>query len=226
MVEVYATPALQKYSEFFFTMFFPYLDPKKKEEINSFRHIEDAIRCMAGEWLTRSIISEKLHKNLFEIKIKKDENGKPYIAASSGLHFNMSHSGEWAICAFSAMPVGIDTELMLTIDFEIAKDSFTKNEYTLLTSLPSENEKHDFFYNIWTLKESYLKAVGIGLSKRPNSFEIEMNGNQIHIKGDEADGYNFRQYCHDHRYKISVCSREKLFNPKVFVRIPELTNTL
>ena len=80
-----------------------------------------------------------------------------------GLHFNISHSGEWVVCAMSAdHDLGIDTEYMnpdLTwSDFD---DIFTKDEWQQV----GQNTAN--FYHLWTQKEAILKIAGTGFSVHP-----------------------------------------------------------
>ncbi|MEI7662024.1 MAG: 4'-phosphopantetheinyl transferase superfamily protein [Bacteroidota bacterium] len=222
MVETYATPAGRMYEMFYFDRMYPYLNSERREHINSFLHAEDAIRSLAGDWLARIVLSEKLHLNFSEILIDHDENGKPFYNASSGIHFNISHSGDWSVCAVSELPVGIDIEMVQPIDLSIARDCLTENEFETMTDFTVRKEQLDYFYTIWTIKESYLKAVGSGFSKAPYSFGTELNNHQIRLNGDVERGYCFRQYNFDNDgYRLCACSLETQFSNKIKIRIPE-----
>ncbi len=71
------------------------------------------------------------------------------------------------------MPVGVDIEKIRPIDFAIAERFFTASEYRLLMDT-AEQERLQLFYTLWTLKESYIKFVGKGLSIPLDSFAIEL----------------------------------------------------
>jgi len=221
MVEIYAAQATREYEMFYFDRMYPYINSERREHINSSFHIEDALRSLAGEWLARLVLSEKLHLNLFEIMIDYSKNGKPIYNSPSGLHINISHSGDWSVCAVSALPVGIDIEMMQPIDLSVAKDCFTENEFENLCRFADENQQLDYFYTIWTIKESYLKAIGSGLSKAPDSFGVELNDKQIRVIGDVEKGYSFNQYNLDNGYKLCACSLESQFNNNIKICIPE-----
>jgi 4'-phosphopantetheinyl transferase len=192
MVDIYAAQAGREYEMFYFNRIYPYISSERRERIDSFLHVEDALRSLAGEWLTRLGLSEKLHLNMFEIRIDDGKNGKPFYNSPSGHHFNSSHSGDWSVCAVSGLPVGIDIEMVQPIDLSIAKDCFTENECKTMNSFADSTEQLNYFYNIWTIKESYLKAIGSGLSKSPDSFGAEINNNHILLTGDVERGYCFR----------------------------------
>ena len=221
MVEVYAARASKAYEAFYFDKVYPFLNTRRRNRIDSFLHVEDALRSLAGDWLARSVLSEKLHLNFSEILIDHDENGKPFYNSSSGIHFNISHSGDWSVCAVSELPVGIDIEMVQPIDLSIAKDCFTENEFKTMTGFADKTEQLDYFYTIWTIKESYLKAIGSGFSKAPDSFGVAINNNQILLTGDVESGYYFRQYNFDNGYRLSACSLETQFSNDIKIRIPE-----
>ncbi len=221
MVEVYAARASKAYEEFYFDKVYPFLNTQRGNRIDSFLHVEDALRSLAGEWLTRLVLSEKLHMNFSEILIEQDKNGKPFYYAPSGIHFNISHSGDWSVCALSELPIGIDIEMVQPIDLSIAKDCFTENEFERMTGFADKNEQLDYFYTIWTIKESYLKAIGSGFSKAPDSFGAEIINDQILLTGDIEAGYCFRKYNFEHGYKLCVCSLEKRFSQQVKIYIPQ-----
>jgi len=221
MVEIYAVQATKEYKTFYFDRMYPYINSERRKHINSFLHIEDALRSLAGEWLTRSVLSEKLHLDLYEIMIDYGKNGKPFYNSTSGPHFNISHSGNWSVCAVSALPVGVDVEMSQPIDLDIARDCFTEKEFKTMTCIADKAEQLDYFYTIWTIKESYLKAIGAGFSIAPDSFGASMNNHQILLTGDVERGYSLKQYDFDNGYKLCACSLDTQFSNDIKIRIPE-----
>lgn len=221
MVEIYAAQATREHEIFYFDRVFPYINSERRKRINSFYHVEDALRSLAGEWLARLILSEKLHMNLFEIMIDYDKNRKPFFNSPSGLHFNISHSGDWSVCAVSTLPVGVDIERIQPLDVNIAKNVFTESEFERMTDFADKAEQLNYFYQIWTIKESYLKTLGLGFSKTPDSFGADIDNNQIRLTGNIERGYYFRQYNFDKNYSLCACSLEKQFSNKIKIRIPK-----
>lgn len=221
MVEIYAAPASREYEMFYFDRIFPYLNSERKKYINSFLHVEDTLRSLAGEWLTRFVLTGKLHLNLFEIKIDYGKNGKPYFNSASGLHFNISHSEDWSVCAVSALPVGIDIEMKKNIDINFAKDYFTEIEFETMKSFTDKSEQLDYFYTIWTVKESYLKTLGSGFSIAPDSFEADIKNSQILLTGDVERGYAFKLFDFDTCYRLCVCSLETQFIDNIKICKPK-----
>ena len=102
---------------------------------------------------------------------------KPYLANISDIHFNISHSGNFVVCALSDKTVGIDIEQVKPVELKIAKRFFSAGEYEFIAA--KADNKTLAFYKIWTMKESYVKWEGKGLSMPLKSFnvlELEQQG--------------------------------------------------
>ncbi|WP_373293886.1 4'-phosphopantetheinyl transferase family protein [Paenibacillus albidus] len=69
-----------------------------------------------------------------------------------------------------------------------------------------ETDQKTFFSILWTLKESYIKAKGMGLSLPLNSFSFTFHSDQSIALSPIEEGYFFRQYELDYGYKLSACS--------------------
>ena len=101
--------------------------------------------------------------------------GKPWLPDRPGLHFSLSHSGTWVLCALSDAELGCDVEGPRRFDPALARRFFHPDETAWLLSLPPR-EQDAAFLRLWTLKESYLKAVGLGLSLPLDAFRILPEG--------------------------------------------------
>lgn len=135
---------------------------KKKERILRFHMFEDAQRSLLGDILARYAICKRLGVKNKDLSFGENEYGKPVLIAPLRIHYNISHSGDWVVCAVDDNPVGIDVEVIKPIDFKIAERFFSRDEYLALMSQPEEI-RLKYFYIVWTLKESYIKAEGKGL---------------------------------------------------------------
>ena len=82
----------------------------------------------------------------------------------------------------------------------------------------AEPNRLSLFYELWTLKESYLKALGSGLTASMRSFTIRRDGQGFYAESEgQRLPFFFRQYALDNRYKLAVCSREPVFSEYVQV---------
>ncbi len=126
------------------------------------------------------------------------EGGKPYLPDNPKLHFNLSHSGAYVCCAVSGEPVGVDIQQITEVKEGMAERFFTEKDKQRLSALRGE-EKKQLFFRMWSIKESYLKLTGKGITAGLDSFEIDWKGNKILDGGTEAacyEEYNcLPQYC-------------------------------
>ncbi len=97
--------------------------------------------------------------------------GKPRVARGQGAHFNISHCGGLVACAVSAfVEVGVDIEpLDPAAPLELARSHFAAAEARWLAGLPPA-ERAEAFLRLWTLKEAYIKATGLGLAQSLQDF--------------------------------------------------------
>jgi 4'-phosphopantetheinyl transferase len=161
-----------------------------------------------------------------ELQIKRSEKGKPEIPGFQSVHFNISHSGKWVVAAQSNMDVGIDIENIRAPQYRIAERFFSGTELKALNLLEGD-EKRNYFFDLWTLKESYLKMLGKGLTQSLGSFTMKKSDDGFVLlqNGREDITTYFYQPSLDQDYKLSVCSRSPVFNRKVsLIKIDELLN--
>ena len=123
----------------------------------------------AGLLLNAALAAEGLKAG----EICVSEYGKPYFPGLPDFHFSLSHSGERVLCAVSPQPVGCDIEKPRGYDPHLAQRFFHPDESAWLLSLPAEEQPAAFF-RLWTCKESFIKALGLGLSLPLDSFAVRL----------------------------------------------------
>jgi phosphopantetheine--protein transferase-like protein len=129
------------------------------------------LSCHTGEdssdAFKRRILSRYCGLAPDEIVFTYGPQGKPSVVNSlKPCAFSVSHSGDWILCGVSGgAPVGVDIECMdrQRDTMRLAQRFYTAGEFSALESLPSE-ERSDHFYDLWTLKESAVKARGEALA--------------------------------------------------------------
>lgn len=192
---------------------------EKKERISRFHRFEDAQRTLLGDVLARYAICKRLGIRNRDLVFGTNEYGKPILHEPNGIHFNISHSGDWVVCAVDDSTVGIDIEMIKPIDFKIAERFFSRDEYISLIN-QSEEMKLKYFYMIWTLKESYIKTEGKGLSIPLDSFTIRMEGNNINVIVDnEIREFYFFQSFLDSDTVYAVCTLNSNTNESIYWNI-------
>lgn len=147
------------------------IDPRRAARLERLHRDEDFQRGVVGGVLVSHLVRRAAHGVQEILQFGTGEFGKPYLLGHPGLHFNLSHSGGWVVCAVSSSPVGIDVEEIRPVDFDIARRFFSRSEYDdLMQREPAD--RLDRFYNLWTVKESYVKMNGHGLSQPLDAFEV------------------------------------------------------
>ncbi len=104
------------------------------------------------------------------------EHGKPALAEHPELHFNLSHSDTLVACAMGNKPVGVDVQHLVKLRQGLVRYTMSDEEIAKLETMGSSQEKSLFFTQLWTLKESYVKATGTGLSHEFPAFDIDPSG--------------------------------------------------
>lgn len=195
-----------------------YVSNTKKERINRYLIRSAAQQSLISDVLVRSIIHEQLNLKNSEIQFEQNTYGKPYLKGFEEFHFNVSHSGEWVVCAVSDSVVGVDVEKIKPTDYNISKRFFTEDENEYLICMKGQ-QKLDSFYDLWTLKESYIKAIGKGLHMSLTDFSIVIYNGFIYLKHQiENQFYNFKQFSIDMGYKLSVCLGNEFTNEQLSVQ--------
>lgn len=219
-MDIYAVNIINKLNVGLYEIFLSFIDENKKLKINKFKNNDDKIRTLVGDILIRSIICNRLHIFNKEIEYEYNSYGKPNLKNNKGFYFNISHSGIWVVAVVDYRPVGIDIEKVSTIDYtSIARRFFKNDEYRWLLA-QKKNKRLEDFYKLWTLKESYIKMVGTGLTMPLNSFSIIFdNSRDIHltVNNDFARNSYFKTYIIDREYMIAVCSENDNFASRVHI---------
>lgn len=218
MLDIYAINQKTKLNSEKFNSLMSYVSKERNRKILQFLKWEDAQRSLIAELMVRSIAWYKLGVDNDRIYFEKNEYGKPYLRNYHNFHFNISHSGEWVVCAVSIFPVGIDIERIKSIDLQIAERYFSKEEYSYLMEIEDE-KKEERFFELWTLKESYIKAIGMGLSLPFNSFTILAYENDTYyLKSSSISNFKFKQYFIDKNYKLNVCYSDQIEKDRLKVQ--------
>lgn len=143
------------------------------------RHHDAFVAARAG---LRKTLSRYLGAPPEAIEIAYGVAGKPELSgplAADGPAFNLSHSGDWAVCAVGRRgPLGVDIELLRPLKNAagLARRYFAPAEVAAWESLAElgEAELLAAFFRCWTRKEAYLKALGDGLRAPLDSFVVSL----------------------------------------------------
>lgn len=179
------------------------LSPARQQKIDRFIFPKDKnLSLAAGLLLQAGLADYGLREQ--ELIIAHTENGKPYLPEYPDLFFNIAHSENLAVCAFSRQEIGVDVEKVTAIDLAIAKQFFYGSEYQAIIASDCPEET---FFDYWVLKESYMKATGRGFALPLEAFWMAFeNEDEIRVYQDGILlPYGFYQTTVYETYKLAVC---------------------
>ncbi len=219
MLQIYTILRPNQIEEKVFREFLRNVSVERQMRVEKYLKAEDKIRSLLAEILLRYVLNIHNPVNLKELEFGYNEYGKPRIKNVEDLFFNLSHSGDWIICGIGNSNIGVDVEEHKRINFDIAERFYTREEYNLLIRTPKDDQL-SMFYKLWTLKESYIKAVGKGLGIPLNSFSFKLCNNDIelYVNDIRCKEYCFTSLSLDPLHSMSICwqgNQEELLSVKV-----------
>ncbi len=169
------------------------LTPDEVARASRFKFSKDRDLFISARAVLRLVLSQYLNLESRDISFAAGPYGKPLLSLPTKdleqlrrdiaqshkdsiqpLDFNVSHSGSRVLIGISRSDVGVDIEqIELDRNYDaIATRYFSEFERNTIASL-SGVEKSRAFYNTWSRKEAFLKALGIGLSDHLDGFDVE-----------------------------------------------------
>jgi len=182
------------------------LPQNEKKHLEDLRSSKRRLEYLTGRILLRTIL-QKIFDLPYNIEIKKSKKGKPFI--ETGPEFNLSHSrGITFLGVSNDAPIGVDVEFQTEgRDVSgIAKYYGRSDELQYLESL-GHKEQNEAFYKIWSLKESYSKAKGIGIDHSLQNIFFDLKNNKVFESNAEAS-YQFYHIKRGQSH-FSVCCQDK-----------------
>lgn len=164
------------------------LPPERLARAAQYRFEKDRLLSLAaGVLLVRGL--RELGLCAREVRIERGPHGKPFLPEHPDIHFSLTHSGERAAAVFSSRPVGCDLERVRPLRWPLAERCFQPDELALLRQ--SAQPEVDFC-RLWTCRESFLKAVGTGLSAPTECVCVRL----------APDGASLTQSLDPHRWQL------------------------
>lgn len=153
-----------------------FLCPQKRERVSRMRLEDDKKRSLAANFAVRRSAADFLGTDEDEIRVTCDGNGKPLC---DGCYISLSHSGDYAVCAVSSFPIGVDIEkkrdvnpkLINKICVNDAEREYATDTQSLLT--------------LWSVKEACFKALS------PKVSTVSDISLEITERGFECGGISF-----------------------------------
>jgi 4'-phosphopantetheinyl transferase len=154
-----------------------HLSPDERARAARFRFAEHRTAFIAGRGAQREILARYTGLPPHTLTYRETEHGKQSLdgaAAARGIRYNVSNSGDLALYAVTlGREIGVDLEHVRPMPdgIDIAKRFFSAPENEIFAGL-DESVRDLAFFNCWTRKEAYIKAVGEGLSMPLDRFDV------------------------------------------------------
>jgi 4'-phosphopantetheinyl transferase len=175
--EVHVWRASLRPSEAILASLETHLSPDERARAARFRFPQHRTAFVAGRGVQREILARYTGLPPAALAYREGSHGKPELdgpAAAAGIRFNVSNSGDLALYALTLRrEIGVDLEVLKPMPdgMDIAKRFFSAPENEIFAALADEVRDLAFF-NCWTRKEAYIKAVGEGLSMPLDRFDV------------------------------------------------------
>jgi 4'-phosphopantetheinyl transferase len=149
------------------------LSVREKKVAARFKRAKDIETSLLSKFLKRKVAAFFLNKKDKEVCFGENKYHRPFVL-DSDIDLNVSHSGDWVVVAVGgSQGVGVDVEQVNAVDLHVYSDCFADQELEYLQNFNSESQER--FFQLWTLKESYLKYKGTGLAGGLKSFYCSFN---------------------------------------------------
>lgn len=180
----------------------PKLPPERRQRALACRFEPDKMRIVCAGYLLQLALEHAGIPVASQI-FAENQWGKPYLKHHNDIHFSLSHSGIWAVCAVSDENVGVDVELP-RCSMAMAKRLFRKEELEGLEALDRYHQA-DALNRLWTAKEAFLKMLGKGLTLPLNSFTVRLDRTAVLEQSYTTLPYRLHEY-RQGLYRICLCT--------------------
>ena len=174
----------------------------QKEDIQRYKKKSDRIKRL----IARSNTYKYLYENYYikDFSLRYVEFGKLYLKKYQDIYFSFSYSKDYILVGISDVELGVDIEYIDTnIKVEDLADTIMHlSELNYFRGL-SQEDKTDFFFKVFNIKEAIIKNIGTGLYydvKKINTLDIEDNKYLIQSNKVLLEEFDFLD-----KYKVSIC---------------------
>ncbi|MDR2250123.1 4'-phosphopantetheinyl transferase superfamily protein [Acinetobacter sp.] len=232
-VQVYICPVSRvPQDHLILSHYLSFLNPAEKLRYDQY-HPHAARLFLISRALTKSVLADRLGISPHKINIQLQPNGKPFIQGSKPAYFNLSHSADVIVLAVCEEgEIGVDVERVdQEFDWMRVDSVLAPSEIEWI----QENEQIDpfgvyqRFFQIWTLKEAYIKCTGHGMSSHLKKLNFHVSPEHIQFSdstknAQNAEQYHFQSYIYDGNFIFSIClqqsQRLESFNLDCFQLLP------
>lgn len=181
--------------------------------LRRYRRWQDAQSSLIGRLLMANLAADLLGiGDPYELDFARDVSGRPYLEGPAVTHIdvNVAHAGGYVAAAISNVGrIGVDVEVERAVHAGLVDRVCAPAELALLRQSPPADRRSRFF-QLWTLKEAYIKAVGAGLALDLTTITFPLRSDHIHFAvhdvPDEASRWHFRSWHPAPDVWLAVCA--------------------
>lgn len=193
------------------------LPPARQKKADRCKHTSAKAACLAVGFLAEYALKSAGYA---ECEIGYTDRGAPVVSGES-VYISLSHSGDYAVCAVCDKPVGIDIQRPQKVRTGILKHFFDENQRKAFLEVygckPDEvylnSAAQDAFLRQWTVKESYMKLTGQGMTMGFDRILIQKAqtdaGLTVKDRRAEFPDAAVKEYTEEGKYYLSVCIQNK-----------------
>lgn len=160
-IEIYLVKVSSPIEENTFQYLLKFVHAEKRERILKQKLKQNEDNMLIGEILIKTVIKKTFGIDIAHQEFACTEYGKPYLPDFPDVHFNISHSGDYVVCAVSDKTIGADIQRIGEYNSDIAKRVCNEKE---LVQIENSLDKASEFAKLWTQKEAVLKMYGTGIA--------------------------------------------------------------
>jgi len=193
------------------------LTAKELERVSFFKFKKVQDNYVFSQGTLRLLLSQYLNIPPREVQIGRLKKGKPYSIDNPNLRFNISNSGSKIIYGFSFdEELGIDLERIRPLsDLDnLINRNFNSYERAYIAGL--KDKKENRFFKFWTIKEAYLKAIGVGMRLTPDKLEFSIENGNFRLESiqgvNETEDWIFKDLDCGDNYRGTLVHRNDEMN--------------
>lgn len=176
---------------------------KKYDYTNITRGERKKAETANGRELLKEAVFHEFGVDSDTLTVAKGEHGKPYFSDREDIFFNISHSGDFVAVAVGECPVGVDVQVVRSVRDRMIDKLCNYNEKEFISKSADRDKA---FIILWSLKESYVKAIGKGLSFPLSEINFNIEYFDSELQG-EISNCSGEYYVKDYgEYVAAVCT--------------------
>lgn len=207
------------------------IQPEEKERLAKFVFKKDFKSSLVGRLMMRKYVSEICDVCYKDIKFVRDDRGRPVYETLTGQNiiFNISHQGDLTVLAGEVGDILLGIDVMkleytggkpLSEFFRVMNKTFSTAEWKQIYSYKTGKDQINTFCRLWSLKESYVKALGVGITIKLQDLSFKLltplkvgtyvRDTELYIKDEKLEGWEFEETLIDEDHCVAVATNKKI----------------